>query len=205
MAQTVSITSPDRPGLPDFSRETLKNMGTPGYEANASWVHIIKLFYIPWAPEKEETSLSYSKWSYKAILWVSFQASIEFWIVVRLKGVVKLTQQSTGFMIKHHCWCDEAMSSSDSEKQSSSSCLALGTRLVIAMPMWLCSKLTFVYTYICRCSVLTCDRIVAECNICHSALTANDYCTNHVALATSMLQARVLIRIKEQAGPVANL
>ena len=27
------ITSPDRPGLPDFSRETLKNMGRPGYEA----------------------------------------------------------------------------------------------------------------------------------------------------------------------------
>ena len=27
------ITSPDRPGLPDFSCETLKNMGRPGYEA----------------------------------------------------------------------------------------------------------------------------------------------------------------------------
>ena len=27
------ITSPDRPGLPNFSRGTLKNMGRPGYEA----------------------------------------------------------------------------------------------------------------------------------------------------------------------------
>ena len=32
------ITSPDRPGLPDFSRETLKNMGRPGYEAIISVV-----------------------------------------------------------------------------------------------------------------------------------------------------------------------
>ena len=27
------ITSQNRPGLPDFSRATLKNMGRPGYEA----------------------------------------------------------------------------------------------------------------------------------------------------------------------------
>ena len=27
------ITSHNRPGLPDFSRATLKNMGRPGYEA----------------------------------------------------------------------------------------------------------------------------------------------------------------------------
>ena len=31
------ITSPDRPGLPNFSRETLKNMGRPGYEAMCSY------------------------------------------------------------------------------------------------------------------------------------------------------------------------
>ena len=29
------ITSPDRPGLPDFSCETLKYVGRPGYEARA--------------------------------------------------------------------------------------------------------------------------------------------------------------------------
>ena len=32
-SQTTPITSPDQPGLPDFSCETLKNMGRPGYEA----------------------------------------------------------------------------------------------------------------------------------------------------------------------------
>ena len=30
----MSITSPDRPGLPDFLHQTLKNMGRPGYKAN---------------------------------------------------------------------------------------------------------------------------------------------------------------------------
>ena len=34
MAKPRPITSPDRPGLPDFSRATLKNMGRPGYEAS---------------------------------------------------------------------------------------------------------------------------------------------------------------------------
>ena len=34
--QPRPITSPDRPGLPDFSRETLKNMGRPGYEATTN-------------------------------------------------------------------------------------------------------------------------------------------------------------------------
>ena len=37
--QPRPITSPDRPGLPDFSRETLKNMGRPGYEASPSCDH----------------------------------------------------------------------------------------------------------------------------------------------------------------------
>ena len=33
------ITSQNRPGLPDFSRVTLKNMGRPGDEASASIDH----------------------------------------------------------------------------------------------------------------------------------------------------------------------
>ena len=42
-AQTMSITSPDRPGLPDFSCETLKNMGMPGYEASLAAIRYIGL------------------------------------------------------------------------------------------------------------------------------------------------------------------
>ena len=38
----VRFTSPDRPGLPDFSRETLKNMGRPGYEATPECLELHK-------------------------------------------------------------------------------------------------------------------------------------------------------------------
>ena len=40
------ITSPDRPGLPDFSRITLKSMGRSGYEAS-SWYSLHNNNYLP--------------------------------------------------------------------------------------------------------------------------------------------------------------
>ena len=52
--------------------------------------------------KKEETSLSYLKWSYKATLWISSQTPIERCIVSWLRDVVKLTQWSTSFVINYH-------------------------------------------------------------------------------------------------------
>ena len=40
------ITSPDRPGLPNFSRATLKNMGWPGYEARLHNQNVVTRMFI---------------------------------------------------------------------------------------------------------------------------------------------------------------
>ena len=44
-AQPRPITSPDRPGLPDFSRGTLKNMGRARYEGRCLALALDKLPY----------------------------------------------------------------------------------------------------------------------------------------------------------------
>ena len=55
----------------------------------------IRIYTIEHPKKKEGTSLSYSKRSYKATLWISSRALIEHQIRSWLRGVVKSTQWST--------------------------------------------------------------------------------------------------------------